>query len=106
MKGAPPRAANPGAGSAALHLARRLLHRFDDREIARAAAEVAREGLPQLVLAGIRLLAEERLDRHQEARRAEPALKRVRLVEGALERVEFAAGRKALDRPERPAVRL
>ena len=58
------------------------------------------------VVAGVRVLAQERLHRHQEAGRAEPALERVRLVEGALERVKPPSPREALDRRERAAVRL
>ena len=55
----------------------------------------------------VRVLAQERLHRHQEAGRAEPALKRVRLVERTLERMQVAVRRREpLDRPERAAVRL
>src|SRR5215213_7250792 len=66
------------------HLPRGAIHRFDDPEVAGAAAQVAGEGLSELVLARVRVLADECLHRHQEARRAETALKRVRLVEGTL----------------------
>src|SRR5687767_1742252 len=74
------------------HFAGCAVHRLDDPEIARAAAEVAREGLAELLLVGIRVLADVGLHRHQEARCAEPALERMSLVEGALERVHVAVG--------------
>src|ERR671915_2629979 len=88
------------------HLPGGPLDRLDDPQVAGAAAEVAGEGLAQLLVAGIRMLPQERLHRHQEARSAEPALERVRLMESALERVEAIVAREALDRPERAAARL
>src|SRR5215208_626138 len=90
----------------ASHLVRGARHRFDDPEIARAAAEVACERLAQLLLAGVGVLADERLHRHQKPGRAKAALKRMRLVEGALEGVWIAAVRESLDGAERTAVRL
>src|SRR5688500_12682251 len=88
------------------HLAGGLLHRLDDPQISRAAAEVAGERLPQLVVARVWMLPQEGLHGHQEARRAEPALERMRLVERTLERVEGAVGGQPFDRPEAAAVRL
>src|SRR5919202_328394 len=88
------------------HVPSRALHRLDDPQVAGAAAQVARERLAQLALAGVRVLTQERLHRHQEPGGAEAALKRVRLVERALERVKLAVGRESLDGPEQAAVRL
>src|SRR5829696_3515689 len=80
-------------------LAGGVLDRLDD-------PQVARERLAELLVARLRVLAQERLHRHEESRRAEPALERVGLVERALERVQLAVRGQPLDRPELPAVRL
>src|ERR687898_909418 len=87
-------------------LARGVLDRLDDPQVGRAATEVARERLAELLVARVRVLADERLHRHEEARRAEAALEGVRLVESALKRMELAVRGQPLHGLERPAVRL
>src|SRR5205085_6226080 len=64
------------------------LHRGDDVLVARAPAQVARDRLADLPVVPVRGLRKERLDRHQETRRAEAALQTVALVEGLLERMQ------------------
>src|SRR5829696_3204449 len=91
---------------AAPQLAGGLLDRLDDPQVARAAAEVARERLAELLIARLRVLAKERLHRHEEARRAEAALERVSLVERAVKRVQLAVRGQPLHGSERPPVRL
>src|SRR5215211_1598748 len=81
-------------------LARGLLHRLDDSQVTGAAAEIAGERLPQVLPVGVWMIAQEGLHRHQEARRTESALERVRLVKRALERVQGAVKRQRLDGPE------
>ena len=72
--------------------------RVHDRRVAGAAAEVARELGADLLLGRVRVLLEEEPRRHQDPRRAEPALEAEVLVEGLLERVERRAVRERLDR--------
>src|SRR5215211_2339395 len=83
------------SASATAQLPGRLADGLDHRAVARAAAQVARQGLPDLWLAGLALLAHERLERHEEPRRAEAALQRV-----------LPVLRQPLDRPHAPAARL
>src|SRR5918997_1965193 len=75
---------------AALHLPGSLLHGLDDVLVAGAAAEVALQVLPDLLLRGVRVLLEEADGGHDHARRAVTALQPVRLVEGPLHRVPLA----------------
>src|SRR5687767_2218586 len=63
----------------------------DDVLVARAAAQVAGDRLPHLGLGRIRGLPQEARERHQEARRAEAALKAVMLAERLLKRIEPVA---------------
>jgi hypothetical protein len=79
----------------------------EDPLIAGAAAEVAGEGFADLVVSGVRVLLEERFDRHHEAGRAEPALETVVLHERLLDRVQRAVGGgDALDGRDLRSVRL
>jgi hypothetical protein len=50
--------------------------RVDDLDVAGAAAEVAGEGLGDLLSRGVEVLGEQRLGLHHDAGRAEPALRR------------------------------
>lgn len=52
------------------------------------------------------MLGQERNQRHQNSRRAEPALEGVRFVKRLLERMKVAAGREPLDGPDFVAVGL
>src|SRR5262245_8280240 len=66
---------------------RRVLHGLDDVHVPRAAAEVARDGLPDLVFAGARVPLQQRAARHHHARRAVAALQAVLLPEAFLDRM-------------------
>src|SRR5687768_10420883 len=81
---------------------RRPQRRLDDVLVAGAAAQVARQRLADLALGRAGVLLEIRLDRQQEARRAEAALEAVALPERLLDRVE---GRDALQTGGREALR-
>src|SRR3990170_8349197 len=71
-----------------------------------APAEVALDGVPDLVIGRIGV-ALEQVDRgHDHARRAEPALEAVLLPECVLHRMELIAGGDAFDGPDAGAIRL
>src|SRR5205823_9023691 len=69
----------------------------DDLDVARAAADVAAELLEDLVAARRRVALEQRGRREHEARRAEPALRAVLLMEGGLDFREAPRLAEALD---------
>src|SRR2546428_8898964 len=71
---------------------------LDDVLVAGAAAEVALERLPHLVLARRGILLEQGHGGEHHPRGAEAALQRVLLVEGLLDRVQLPVLREALDR--------
>jgi hypothetical protein len=67
--------------------------------VARATAQVAGQGTPDLGFAGVCVLAEQRHDGHDDSGRAEPALEAVLLMKCLLDGMErFAVRRQALDR--------
>ena len=69
--------------------------------------EVAREGLADLAVAGVRGLLEKGLHGHEDPGRAEAALQAVGLVKGLLQRVQaVAVGRQALDGEDLAALGL
>src|SRR6476469_7325873 len=71
-------------GRARLHLLSGVLHRTDDVLVSGAAAQVALDALADLLLGGVRVVAEE-VDRlHDHARRAVAALQGVVVVERLL----------------------
>jgi hypothetical protein len=76
----------------------RVLHGLHDVLVSGAAAHVARERPPDLLLGGVRVLGEERHRGQHHPRRAEAALEPVLLVEGLLDGVEGAVLCEALDR--------
>src|SRR5580765_8465797 len=78
-------------------LARRLLDRLHDVHVARAAAEVAADPRPDLLLVGLRVLLQEPGRLHDHARRTEAALETVLVPERLLERVQRGAVGHALD---------
>src|SRR5690242_17040305 len=78
----------------------------DDPHVARAAADVARELLADLVLRRVVVRVEQRLRRHQEAGRAEPALETVVVLERLLQRMQLVTIGEALDRLDPRAVDL
>src|SRR3954465_9159404 len=65
------------------------LHRGDHVRVACAPAEIAGKGVADLVLRRRRVIAQERHEGHENARRAEAALQRVRFMERALDRMEL-----------------
>src|SRR5215217_4750302 len=76
---------------------RRELHRLDDLRIRRAAAQVARQVMLDLLLVGLRNLVQQLARHHDEARSAEAALEGARLDERFLHGVELLAGLDGLD---------
>src|SRR5215212_10542749 len=67
------------------------LDRVEDLLVARAAAKVARQGLPYLSIGRVRVAAQQIVRRHDQAWRAEPALHAPRLDERLLYRVQALA---------------
>src|SRR5213592_4225028 len=95
-----------GALTRLLHLRGRVLHRFDDVHVPRAAADVPGDRPANVLLARIGVLCEESGRGEHHARRAEAALKAVLLVEALLYRMEPAGGREALDGRDLVPLRL
>src|SRR5579863_5092703 len=92
---------------ALLQLARRLQRRPHDRAIAGAAAQMAREEFANLRLAGTGPIAQQRIERHQNARGAKSALQRVLRPKGFLQRRQaIRRRREALDGANFGAFRL
>src|SRR5207248_5342259 len=89
-----------------LHLGGRRAHCLQDVLVARAAAKVGREDLPEVRVADVRLGLEHAGGQHQEARRAEAALQAVVLPERLLQRMERLALREAFDGADLRALRL
>src|SRR5882672_754330 len=81
----------------------RLLHGLYDVLVAGAAAQVALEPVPDLVLRRVRIALEQVRGSHDHAGCAEAALQGVLLVERLLHRVQ-PPGAKALDRQHGRAV--
>src|ERR1700740_66519 len=75
-----------------------VAHRLDDVHVAGAAAEVARDRLPDLRLAGMGVRLQQRITGHQHARRAVAALQAVLLPEAFLDGMELAVLLEPLDR--------
>src|SRR5437868_15269510 len=88
------------------HGGRRVHHGADDLVVSGAPAQVAREPVADLRLGGIGLPLEERLARHEEARRADAALERRALEEPPLERMQRLSPRHALDGLDPPPADL
>src|SRR5258708_25746936 len=76
--------------------------RIDDLAVTGAAAQIARDGVADLYFAWARILVEQRLGGEHDARRAEAALRAAMLHQRLLQRMQSAAGRKALDRGDGP----
>src|SRR5919198_26971 len=86
---------------------RRLVDGLDDVLVAGAAAQVALEPAPDLVVGQPVAVRAEKLDAgHDHPRRAEAALERVALPERLLQRMQLAVLRQALDRRDLAAVGL
>src|SRR5690606_1970868 len=74
--------------------------------VSRAAAEVAGERLADLLARGRWVALEQRVGGHENAGRAEAALRGAVLAEGGLERVRLAGAREAFDGGDIPALGL
>ena len=84
----------------------RVLHGLDDVHVAGAAAEVAGDGLADLVLARVLVALQQRVAGHHHAGRAVAALQPVLLQEALLDRVELAVLLQPLDGHDLAAVGL
>ena len=84
----------------------RRIECLDDVDVAGAAAEVAGDGVANLVVGGLGLLLEESVAGHQHAGRAEAALQPVLLKEALLQRMELAVLFEAFDGHDLAAVGL
>src|SRR5215467_14275464 len=73
-----------------LHFLRGVLYRFDDVDVAGAAAEVARDADTNLLLGGVRIMLQERQAGHHHARRTVATLEGMLLVEAFLQGMQFA----------------
>src|SRR6516225_10585341 len=71
---------------------------IDDALVARASADVAGQRLADLLLVGVRVIAEERGRLHDEPRRAETALEAVRIPHGLLQGAQPAVRGQPFDR--------
>src|SRR5262244_113719 len=78
----------------------------DHLRVARAPAEIARDAVPDLLLARLRMLGKEGRRGHEHARDAEAALGHAVADEGILQRVEDAVRAEALDGGDGTAARL
>src|SRR5260370_31024594 len=67
----------------------RELNGFDNLVVARAAAQIARDALPDLVIGGAGVIFQKGAGAHHHARRAQAALPAVLLPEPFLERMEL-----------------
>src|SRR5262249_52324008 len=84
----------------------RVLNGLDDLVVARAAAQVAGDAVPDLLVRRIGMPLQEVARAHQHAGRAEAALQAVLLPEALLQRVERAALCQTLDGLDGAAVGL
>ena len=78
---------------------RGAVHRVDDALVAGAPAEVAGQALADLLVGGLRVVAQQRRDRHDETRCAEAALQAVALAKRGLHRRQLAVGSLRCLRP-------
>src|SRR5256885_9610722 len=90
-------------GRLAAHAGRGQLHGLVDLDVARAAAEVARQRLLDVVPAGAGVPREQGLGSEQERRGAIAALRRAELGEGVLQGVQLAAAGHSFDRAHAPS---
>src|SRR5580704_74993 len=73
-----------------LHLAGGVLYCLHDVLVASTAAQIPRDAPTNLLLAGIRVFAQQSIRRDQHARRAEPALQAMLFLEPLLQRMQLA----------------
>src|SRR5579883_818605 len=79
------------------HLLASILNRLDDIDVARAAAEIARDRVAHFRFSGIGVLLQQRLAHQHHSRRAEAALQAMLLVEALLNGVQLAILLQTLD---------
>ena len=89
-----------------LSRARRGFHRVHDVLVPGAAAQVAVQAVPDLLLAGVGVAVQDLLGGHDHARRAEAALQAVLIPEGFLDLVQLAVGGHPFDGQDLGAVGL
>src|SRR5262245_11768781 len=77
------------SGTAPPHFAGGIENRSDDRLVAGAPADVAANGIDDVLAARVGIVVEQRLRSHQHAGSAIAALRREMLHEGSLQRVEI-----------------
>ena len=91
-------AVRPDHGLSALPVGgARFEHGLDDRDVAGAAAQIARQRRADAVGVRLRFLRQKGMRGHQHAGRAEAALQRVMLAEGGLQRAQRVVVRETLD---------
>src|SRR5439155_13743720 len=90
-------------GPLAAHASGRQFDRLVDLDVTGAAAQVARQRVPDVVPGGAGGFGEQGLGGEQERGGAIAALRRAQLGESVLQRVQLAAGGHPLDRPHAPS---
>src|SRR4029453_17065058 len=81
-------------------------HRLDDVVVTGTAAEIAFQALPDLLVARVRIAAQQIDRRENHSRRAVTTLQGVAFMEGLLDRMPLAVVRQPLDRCDHRTVRL
>src|SRR6185369_10307674 len=88
------------------HFLRGVLISFDDVYIAGAAAEIAGDGMTNLVVSRVGVFLQKSITRHQHTRRAVATLQAVFLVEAVLQWMQLAVLFESFDCQYRTSVRL
>jgi hypothetical protein len=81
------------------HFVSRVLDRFDDILVPRAATEIARNSPANFLLSGVRISFEKSFSGQNHSGRAEPALETMLLPEAFLERMKLSVVSHTFDRP-------
>src|SRR3954465_4260105 len=102
----PARSCPISRGRRPAHVSSPAAHGLDDVLIARAAAEVRRQHLENLLVRQLGIGLQRIYRKHQEAGRAEAALERMMGDEGLLHGVQFVAVCETFDRSDTLALRL
>src|SRR4029078_9352866 len=89
-----------------LHLVGRPLDGLDDVLVSGAPANVPLEGVPDFLLAWVRVALQQRDTGHDHAGRAIPTLQAVHLPEALLDRVQVGGAAEALDPGDLGAISL
>src|SRR5580692_5147234 len=83
-----------------------VLYRLDNVLVSGASTQITRNAPPNLLLARVRILFQERASRHDHTRRAESALKPVLFLKSFLQWMEFTVIGHAFDGANLAAIRL